>query len=252
MTWLDNNELIAYPLVDETSGLDSDILADVMLYAPASLGASATVSSLSVTSLVVSAVISINEIPVVYTTLKNSGALVGVPQRLTPLVPGVQGTLTWGSGITRKKLRFDGSLVLLPELLISYPAANLEAPTITVGSRGIPGRVNLIAGDGISITTKVMRVLREDSVVVTTTVAEIALDTSDLVAPLNPAYVSAEAEAMGTPPVRGINDVVPDIYGNIDVVALTIQGAPSAATVAIVNPGHPGILELTDTGVPCQ
>lgn len=249
MTWYDNNELISYPLVDDTSGFDHDIIVDLLLHVPGGLG-DVVVSSISVTALVVSVVISAGSEVIAYITVENTPEIIQTPLDLEPVVSGVSGTITLGSGISRRRLRLDGAFAVLPECVIVYP---LGASDPTARVHGIPlgGRISLVAGAGLEITAETMRIRLQDSSIVTTTVAKIGLIATNRLVAMNPCEVSAEADALRTPPIRSINGVLPDLNGNLEVVCITIMKAPGEPVVSIVDSGVAGRIFLSDPGDAC-
>jgi hypothetical protein len=249
MTWFDNNELISYPLVDDSSGLDHDVIVDLLIHVPGGFG-DIVISSISVTALVVSVVLSAGGEVIAYITVENTADIVQIPLDLEPVVSGVSGTITLGSGITRRRLRLDGAFAVLPECVIVYPLGSSD-PTVTVHGIPIGGRVSMVAGPGVEITAETMRVRLQDSSIVTTTVAKIGLIATNRLVAMNPCEVSAEAEALRTPPIREINGVLPDINGNLEVVAVTIMKAPGEPVVSIVDSGVPGRIFVSDPGDAC-
>lgn len=250
MTWFDNNELISYPLADDSSGLDHDIIVDLLLHIPGGFG-DVVVSSISVTALVVSVVISSGSEVIAYITVENTPDIVHVPLDLEPVVSGVSGTITLGSGVSRRRLRLDGAFAVLPECVVVYPLGSSD-PTATVHGIPLGGRISLVAGAGVEITAETMRVRLQDSSIVTTPVAKIGLIATNRLLALNPCEVSAEAEALRTPPIREINGVLPDLNGNLEVVAITIMKTPGEPVVSIVDSGVPGRIFLSDPGDTCS
>ena len=251
MTWFDDNQTRAWPLVgDDDYAIAHDVLVDVMVHAPDSLGGQAAVTSISVTGLVVSVVISIDGTPAGYVTVPNTPDLVHAPQELQPIASGISGTVTFGDGVLERRLRVDGTYDLVDEALISFPV-DLSTPTAVLRGTDLFGRVALEAGEGITITAEELRVRKEDLSIVTTTVAAIALDAESRLVPINPCEVSAEAGDLPTTPVREINGVPPDGAGDIDLVALTIQRLPTDGTVSITAT-EPGEMTFTDTAEPCE
>lgn len=249
MTWYDNNEIISYPLVDDSSGLDHDVIVDLLLHTPGGFG-DVVVSSISVTALVVSVVISAGSEVIAYITVANSPDIIQVPLDLEPVLSGVSGTITLGSGISRRRLRLDGSFAVLPECVIVYPLGASD-PTATVHGIPLGGRISLVAGAGVEITAETMRVRLQDSSIVTVPVAKIGLLATNRLLALNPCEVSAEAEALRTPPIREINGVLPDLNGNLEIVAITILKDPGEPEVSIVDSLVPGRIFLLDPGDTC-
>lgn len=251
MTWFDDNEQKAYPLVgDGDFAIAHDVLCDVMVHAPDSLGDQAAVTSISVTGLIVSVVISIGGTPAAYVTVPNTEDLIQAPQELQAIASGVSGTVTFGSGIRLRRLRVDGSYPLVDGSLISFHIG-LTAPTAVLRGTDLFGRVGLVAGEGIVVEPRELRIQKEDLSVITTTAAVIGLEAGSRLTPVNPCEVSAEAGELRTPPIREINGVPPDGAGDIDLVALTIQRVPTDGTITPASP-EAGKIIFTDTGEPCE
>ena len=251
MSWYDENELIAFPLVgDDDFAIPPDVIADVLIHAPAALGGQAVVTSLSVTGIVVSIVISIGGSPAGFVTVENTPDLVQVPQEIQPVAAGVSGTVTFGSGITRHRLRVDGAYALVDASLIRFDV-DLTNPTAILGGTDLFGRVALQAGDGYVVEPRELRIQKEDTSVVTVTAAVIGLAEGRRLEPLNPCEVSAETAELQAPPVREVNGVSPDAAGNIDVVALTVQLDPAEGVVTLTSPVTARSSSRT-VGEPCE
>jgi hypothetical protein len=251
MNWFDSNEVRAYPLVEvDDFAIPHDILVDAFLHAPAGLGDRAEIFSISVTDLVVSVVIAIAGVPVAFTTQANDAALVHTPIPLTPIVAGVSGHITWGTGITKTRLRVDGPYALVDAALVSF-AADITSPTLSLRGIGLPGRVSLVGGRGITISPREIDIRLEDLSVITTTAAVIELDPEFRLEPLSPCQISAEAEPL-TPPIRVINGVRPDpMTGDIDLVALVVKTSTSEPDITLSSPQN-GLILITDDGEPCS
>jgi hypothetical protein len=135
MTWFDDNERKSYPLVgDDDGAVPHDILVDVMVYAPSSLGAHLELMSIAVTDLVVSVVFSIAGTPAAYATVANGEDLVQAPVQLEPIASGVSGFVVFGSGIRRHRLNVTGTYGVLDSAVVLSDSAP-TTPTLTVQGR---------------------------------------------------------------------------------------------------------------------
>ena len=243
MTWYDDNERISYPLLGEDDGaIASDILVDLLLHAPSSLGSQAAVTSIAVTGLVVSIVVSVSGTPVAYATVENAPGLPQTEIPLVPIYPGTSGFVVFGTGIRRERLNITGTYPVMDSCVILFtdPVAN---PTLRVGGHAFTGQVHLRAGAGIEITAETLVIQGQGPQVA----AVIRLAPAYRGEPVGAAYKSAEAN-LATPPVRTINGIPPPL--TIQVVV--VKELPTEANVALVEdiPNHAVILR--DQGEPCQ
>jgi len=243
MTWLDDNERKSYPLIGDDDGMvPHDVIVDLMLYGPATLGSRATLTSVVVTDLVVSVVISVAGVPVAYLTVPNTEDLVqtpGVP--LEPVVAGTSGFIVFGSGIRRRRLNVTGTYHIVDAAVILFDSAP-TTPTLLVQGRELFGRVTLEAGSDIEITA-------EDVVIQgvgTRRAAVFRLASGVRGEPVGTSYKSAEAD-LGTPAVRSINGIPPPLQ----LAVVVIKELPTEADVTVVpDPGNHAVGFL-DYGEPC-
>ncbi len=245
MTWYDDNAQKAFPLTgNDDFQIPPDILVDMLVHAPESLGTILTVSSISVTPLVVSIVLSIDNVNVAYATRLQSSMQVYDTIQLTPLITGVSGFVVFGQGITRTSLRIDGPYEFLPECLISYPYDS-DTPTATVGGHEMTGLVKLTVGDGLDISRSTMLIQREDLVIVETDCALISITDDRIKVDAIPSSQRPAEGSPSVPPIASIQTVEPDIDGNIDIVIENILERPSDPTISISG------VVLQDEGGPC-
>ena len=252
MSWFDDNELINYPLVDlPENEIPADVFVDVFVHAPDGLGSRLEVFSVSLTPLVASVVISIDGVPVGFTTSVIDPSLVHTPQELTPIEPGVSGHITWGTGVLKHFLRVDGPLPLADNGLVSFPS-DLEIPTAVLRGRDLNGIVQLRPGTGVTINAEDVVVLEEDGVTETEVTAAVIKLSADLaLQPINPCEVSAEAD-LPAPPILSINGVRPDpTTGDIDLVGVVVKQLDSEPDITLDSPGD-GVITITDHGRPCE
>lgn len=242
MTWYDDNERISYPLLGEDDGaIPADVLVDILLHAPSSLGSQVEVSSIAVTGLVVSVVLSIAGTPVAYATVENSPDLVQVSVPLVAITPGASGFVVFGSGIQKHRLNITGSYPVMDSCVILFedPAAD---PTLRVGGHAFTGQVQLKAGPEISITAEPVVIQGQGSQLA----AVIRLAPAAQGEPVGAAYKSAEAN-LRTPPIRTINGIPPPL--TIEVIV--VKELPTEAGVVLVEDVANHAIRLRDLGAPC-
>lgn len=245
MSYYDDNELIAFPLMGtDDLGIPSNILVDALIHAPASLGTNLAIRSISVTGLVVSMIFTIDGVDVATIT-----AVQPEPQAMlevTGLVDGVEGFVVLGYGILSQRLRVDGNYPLMPEALLSYQSSG--ATTLSANGHAMPGLVQLTAGVGLTVAARTLTMQTESGVVTALAAVVSITDEAILVDPVPPCLRSPD----GTPkiqPLVGINDVVPDCSGNIDLTIVNVREIP-------IDPGinvavKPQGITLSDEGTPC-
>lgn len=245
MSYYDDNELIAFPLTgNDDLGIPSDVIVDVLIHAPAALGTNLAIRSISVTGLLVSIIFTIDGTDVAVLT-----ALQPEPQTMlevTPLLPGVEGFVVLGFGVTRRRLRVDGSYPLMPEALLSYQSSG--STTLSANGHTMTGLVKLTVGAGLSIAARTLTMQTESGVVTALAAVVSITDESLLVDPVPPCLRSPD----GTPkiqPLVGINDVVPDCSGDIGLVIVNVREIPTDAGIVMAT--KPQGITLSDEGTPC-
>lgn len=245
MSYYDDNELISFPLTgNDDLGIPSDVIVDVLIHAPATLGTNLAIRSISVTGLLVSIIFAIDGTDVAVLT-----ALQPEPQTMlevTPLIDGVEGFVVLGFGALSRRLRVDGSYPLMPETLLSYQSSG--ATTLNANGHAMPGLVQLQAGAGLSIEARTLTMQTESGIVTAAAIVVSITDESLLVDPVPPCLRSPD----GTPkiqPLVGINDVVPDCSGNIDLVFVNVREIPTDPGIDVAI--KPQGITLSDEGTPC-
>ena len=243
MTWYDDNERISYPLLGEDDGaIAADILADLLLHAPAALGSQVVLTSISVTALVVSVVFSVGGAPVAYATVENTSDLVQAQVPLVPIVAGVSGFVVFGSGITRRRLNVTGAYAVMDSCVILFTAP-VTNPTLQVGGNAFTGQVRLQAGSEVTITAELVSILGYGPQLA----AVIRLADAVRGEPVGAQYKSAEA-TLRTPPIRTINGIPPPLT----VKVLVVKELPTAPDVVLIEDPVNHAIVLQDAGAPCQ
>jgi hypothetical protein len=243
MTWFDDNERKSYPLTGADDGMvPQDVLVDVLIHAPASLGSMVELTSIVVTGLVVSVVFSIAGVPVAYVTTENNTDLVQTEVALNPIVSGVSGFVAFGSGILRQRLNVTGSYPVQDGCVVLFTAAP-TTPTLTVQGRELFGQVALEAGSDIEITaeTLVIQGLGPKQCAVFRLAPAVRGE------PVSSSYRSAEADLL-TPPIRLINGCPPPL----SLAVVVIKELPTEADVTVVPDAGNHAIMFTDTGEPCS
>ncbi len=164
--WLSRNSGRKFPLDDTTTAvsdkgvrLEDDVITDLKISWPESLGQYAFVSFVSVTSRLVSigitvsqsATAAVNCVPIANMVVNKTAAGRSV-QRLSPMQAGVAGFVTFGDTSSELNLTFSS-----PQQSRLSPSAGSAYPTGGVSSLSVPGAVKLtgnitlIAGNDISI-----------------------------------------------------------------------------------------------------
>ncbi len=249
MSFYDDNELIAFPLVgDDDNRIPSDLIVDCIVHAPASLGTDLILRSLSVTGMLVSCVLAIDDTDAAYITLQLENLQTHQPLPLTPIVMGVSGFIAFGEGVTRQLLRLDGTYNFLPASLISYEY-DITNPTVEVGGNEFFGLVDLDVGPGLSITAQMMNVKLENDDIVEVTAAVIAITDPALYDDPIPQCLRPAEGNPRVPPITDINGVQPSCDGDITLEFVTIREIPSDPGVTVES--KPQGLTLLDEGQPC-
>lgn len=250
MSFYDDNELIAFPLVgDDNFLIPHDVLVDCVIHAPAALGTQLAIRSMSLTDLLVSIVLTIDGTDAAYLTVPLTSVTVHGPVEVQPIQDGVSGFLAFGEGINRHNLRVDGTYRLLPECLISYQF-DATNPTLAVGPYSLKGLVSLETGDGLTIEPVTMRVRNEDASITTTLVGLVTVtDVSIYDDPIPGCLRPAEGSPFISP-ITSINDVQPDCSGIMTLQIVNVQETPDAPTITPVI--VPMGISWRDEGTPCS
>jgi hypothetical protein len=248
MTWYDNNEGIAYPLVGHDDlAIPHSVLVDAVVHAPAAYGSELIVQSISVTALVVSVVFAIDGTPAAYATVAQPAA-VHEPIPLTPIRAGVSGFCVLGHGIERERLRVDGTYQLVAESLISYPG-DVAAATLTSGGHALTGLVKLLAGSGLTVTPELLRIQMPDTTVVTVTCAVISAVDATLIDPVTPCHRAVDGSPLVSA-ISSINGVPPHpVTGAVDVLVIALRESTADPNVTMTTLLDQ--LVITDEGTPC-
>ncbi len=249
MSFYDDNELIAFPLVGiDDNSIPHDIIVDCVIHAPSSLGTVLAIRSISCTGLLVSLVLTIDGTDAAFITTPLVGLTIHQPVQVEGIADGVSGFVAFGAGVERTSLRVDGTYPLLPESLISYQFDSVQ-PTLAVGSYQLKGLVSLDVGPGLSLTSSVMRVRNEDATITTTTVGLVGVvDPSILNDPIPGCLRPAEGNPLVSP-ITSINGVAPDCSGLLTIQVVNVLQTPADPEVAAVV--GPMGLNLLDGGTPC-
>lgn len=243
MTWFDDNERKAYPLTGEDDGaIPQDVLVDVLVHAPVSLGTRLELTSMVVSRLIVSVVFSIAGTPVAYATVPNTDDLVQAETPLNAITAGVSGFVVLGSGIRRELLNVSGSYPVLDSCVILFQSAP-TTPTLTVQGRELFGQVILEAGTDVTITAEDVSIQG----VGTKRAAVFRLSSTVRGDPVGAAFRSAEAD-LATPAVRLINGCPPPLA----LAVVVIKELPTEASVTVTPdvPNH--AIAFIDGGEPCS
>ncbi len=249
MTFYDDNQLKSFPLVgDGANDIPDDVVVDCIVHAPSMYGFTLQLLSISVTELIVSVVLGIDETPVAYVTVLQSDLETHRPLALIPIVPAVSGFVAFGEGVRSQRLRVDGVYPFLDTSYIAFEY-DITFPTVQAGGHEWFGLVKLQAGTGLSITARELRIMREDDEVVNVTAALVGLADSALLSePLAQCIIPAEGPAR-VKPLLSINDVQPDCSGGLTLEVVTVKQLPTVADVSRDNVAL-GIA-IIDGGTPC-
>lgn len=252
MTYYDDNEQIAYPLVGtDDAGIPHSILVDLQVYAPDALGTALAVLSCSVTDLVVSCVLGFAGVPVGVVTVPRTTLVVHEPYEITPVVDGVSGYVVFGQGVTTERLRVDGVYPVLPVALVSYPGGP-DGGTMVVGGHRMDGIVDLAVGPGLSIEAATLDLLMPGvggPVVEVDAILISAVTNKTLEEPVYRCQERADG-VLGELPVRSINGVVPSTTGAITLSVVSVQPTTSEAPVTAAM--SPRGLTFRDSVPMCQ
>jgi hypothetical protein len=278
MTWYDQNELIAWPLVgNDDNQIPSDLIVDCVVHAPSALGQQLQLISISSTALLVSCVLAIDGTPVAYLTALKANVPLQQSVSLTPIVTGVSGFLAFGFGITTRLLRVDGVYNFISSSLIRYDF-DASSPTLTVGATAFTGLVNLVGAGGIEIEAQTISInpvpalntlargaqfnsaqlnaaqfnLPDSSISGTPLTTVCAFFTPTVASMYSDPVASCFKPVDGRPdvqPVSAINGVLPDVNGNLNIKFLAIaQNGSDPVFGAVTSPGQ---IVVTDGGSPC-
>jgi hypothetical protein len=250
MSFYDDNELIAFPLVGIDNNLiPHDIIVDCVVHGPSSLGTTLALRSISVTDLLVSCVLTIGGTDAAFVTVPLDTLQIHSPIQIEAIQDGVSGFIAFGGGVERASLRVDGDYQFLPESLISYQFDAIT-PTLAIGAHSLHGLVSLDVGTGLTISAANMRVRNEDTTITTTTVGLISVQDPGIFSdPIPGCLRPAEGNPLVSP-ITSINSVEPDCSGALTlqiVSVLQLPTDPEVTTVAV-----PMGLSLRDSGVPCS
>ena len=243
--WYDLNSVRPYPLHDSATRtsdtgerLPNDIIVDLRLSFPNTLGNFAGLASCSVTgslvSLVFGAASNLDDTPapVASLTLEKPVDLFR-PHALSPLYDGVAGWVVLGEGTVD---RFSGRFSTLRQGLLCSRAAEpyRPSPLVSVGKQGVApplaGLVRLMAGNDIEIVREKREIpghrpypptggnLR-DVIVIRLRKGKTAEETKEILdryrGPCEGRPISGTCG--DPPPIESINGVIPDCLGNITI-----------------------------------
>ncbi len=277
MTFYDQNELIAFPLVGtDDYQIPQDLLVDCIIHAPSSLGNTLTLSSISVTSLLVSVVLAIDGDPAAYLTILKSNLVTHQALPVTGILAGVSGFIAFGEGVTRHLLRLDGAYQFMQGCLISFEYDTSTA-TLTAGGHSFYGLVRLVGAEGIKIEGVELNIKVGDQLqpgagamfgsplfnrvafnynatqgesIVTTVAAVFSADSIDMLDDPLPGCLRSAEGSPQVQPITSINGVLPSTDGELTLEIVSVQETSDSPTVTPVIVGT-GIA-LLDDSQPCE
>jgi len=241
MSWFDQNIAVNYPL-EPTGVFPTTVIIGADLYVPAQYGRP-RLRAISNSSLVFSAVISDGSTDLAFLTLASSTE--GIYD-ITPIVPGVYGTLVLGPGLLRDYIYSDEP-VLFAESTVTFYAR--DDAHIAVGTTESNQTVRLALNDALAYTVKTE--LRDfgDGPLETAVVELTLADETLLVRAVPPGLRDGNATPQA-PTLRSINSVQPSVDGNINVTLVLRRN--SQLQPGITATTLPGVLRWNDAGEACS
>lgn len=249
MTWYDDNQLRAYPLVGHDDyRIPHNILVDCVVQAPDTITGIAQVISISVTPMVVSVLIGIGGVVVASLTIGQDSAQPGIPYDLVPALQGVSGFVAFGDGIKTSSLRVDGPVDLVPQALVSYTADPLNATLVALG-QPFQGLVQLTVSPDLSLTARSLRLFNGTGVQVVNAYVLSAVSTGALEDPVSACWRRADG-VLGRTPLRSVAGVPPDTAGALTLQVFEVRQTTDAP--AVTASARADGMTLVDNGLMCQ
>lgn len=243
--WYNLNETRSYPLADEATEISdagermpSDIVTDLNLRFPDSLGRYAFFGSVAVTSNLVSVTLQAADDPDAIGTLTplavfsiaKSDLIQGRQYSLQAQMPGVGGWIVLGSGVDELysgRFSVPRQALLAPRAARTYPVPPVTSLGKLHRTPAMTGIVTLRAVDPLQIVAEEREIdgVLRDAIVIRLVQPESPLpelselDTNVFELFSGPCNARPESETCGNPePIEAINIVPPDCDGNITIV----------------------------------
>lgn len=251
--WTNRNENRGYPLDDSATALSDqgdrlpiNIITDMNLRYPETLGRFPFVSSLTVTpnlvSVTVQAAVALTDplvlAPVVVFAAEKSDVVEGRPLAMESQVPGAGGWITFGSGIQGEYTgRFAGPLqgLIAPRAARAYRPFPVETLGLLGNAEALTGIVRLLGNSPIEVVKETREIdgIERDVIVIRLVGDPSIRDSGEEVNLFReftgPCGGRPESGTCGTPaPIEFINTVPPDCDGNI---ILELEGCAEIAKV---------------------
>lgn len=153
--WYNTNEMREYPIDERAVGnpIPSNVLGDMCVRWPSTLGATAFVGALTVSKTLVTILIQVGETPICSVARRRRGA-VYTPIQMEALIPGAGGWVLFGEGVESRELSLFGSeetTPLVPAVALPYETDGLQGVSVSPDPRALTGIVDLVPGPGLEI-----------------------------------------------------------------------------------------------------
>lgn len=240
--WLSLQATRRYPLADTATGtaddgqrLRDDIITDLHIRWPRTLGQYAFLGGLTVTPNIVTAVIMAASaqagdaglVPLASVTLPQP-VTVSRLYALTPLQKGVGGFIAFGDVGESVALRFSSPTqsLLLPR--VARPYAPLPIPYFKKEglADGLSGVVRLLAGTGLEVVRETVPIEGQNVEAVVIRLPASTLTDNSLAEYIGPCGIRPESGNCPAPGLETIAGVGPDCDGNINISFLNFVTAP--------------------------
>jgi hypothetical protein len=248
--WYNYCESVPYPVEDTVSRvsdagtrLPGNVISDLNLRYPSTLGSHVFVAACTVNPQLVTVVLlgsssataAVDVTPIASVSLRQP-VDVHRPYALSPLAEGVGGWVVFGNGIAGS---YQGRFASPSQTRISPRAARAYAPLPVVdfgklgNTQALTGLVSLVAGNDLEIVKATRSVNEQDISVIVIRLSEggnlaVARNLYDVYR--GPCGTRPESDTCGDPaPIEFLNTVPPDKQGNINI---EFQGALSLTAIA--------------------